>query len=319
MKKITLLFASLFALNFVALAQSNLVPNSSFETYTTCPDFSGQLNYVNDWNNVNLVYGNFSYGSPDYYHTCGAGSLASLPSNNYGTLNAFHGNAVVGLVIYNYDITDYREYMSAQLTQPLNPEITYTIRFRLTGGTNQGYRFHSSDFGIVFSENPLTQNTWNIINETAQVQLDTMLNTSNWVTYTFNYTPDKTYNYLTLGSFKHDADVNPIDIAPSVNKYSNVYIDAIEIFNSNTSLKKNDISSIKVQYVDGNLLIANPENEMINSLTIYDIQGKIIQSATINSRKINSFDLSAGYTAGIYSVSLVTDNSTTTQKIVVSK
>jgi hypothetical protein len=320
MKKITLLFASLFALNFVALAQSNLVPNSSFETYTTCPDFSGQLNYVNDWNNVNLVYGNFSYGSPDFYNTCSTDPLASLPNNNYGTVTAFDGNSVVGLVIYNYDIVDYREYMSAQLSQQLNPENTYNIKFRMTGGTNQGYRFHSHNFGIVFSQTPLAQATWSIINEVPQVEIDTMLNTSTWQEYSFTYTPDKTYDYITLGSFRHDADINAVFSQNSVNKYSYVYIDAIEIKDANqTGLSNNTISDLKLQYINNNIIISNPDKVLINSIVITDIQGRLIQTESLNKSDNTTIDLTDDLSSGVYFATINSTLNSNTYKFVVSK
>ncbi len=319
MKKLLISLSYLLCWLSSAYAQTNLVPNSSFENYTTCPNFSGQLNYVTSWNNVNLVYGSFSYGTPDFYHTCSTAPLASLPVNNYGTVNAFDGNAVVGLVIYNYDIVDYREYMSAQLSQPINPENTYNIKLRITGGTNQGYRFHSYNFGIVFSENPLNQATWSIINEVPQIELDTMLNTSNWAEYSFTYTPDRTYNYLTLGSFRHDADINPIDNMSSVNKYSYVYIDAIEVKNSNqTGIINNVISDFSVQKINNNLIISNPNKETITSVTISDIQGRLVQSESLI--KHDNFAIELGeLNSGVYFATLNTEKGIKTEKFVVSK
>ena len=299
-------------------AQVNFVPNSSFENYTTCPDFSGQLNYVNNWNNVNLVYSNFSYGSPDFYHTCSQAPLASLPVNNYGTVTAFDGDGVVGLVIYNFDKTDYREYMATQLTQPVTPENTYNIKLRITGGINQNYRFHSSNFGIVFSQSPLSQTTWSIINAIPQVEFDTLLNTPNWTELSFTYTPDKSYSFLTLGSFRHDADINAVNSMSSSNKYSYVYIDAIEIKNaSETGIQDISKSNIKVQYHNQSLMIANPDNEMVQKVMISDSQGRAIQTEIQSENSYNSIGFKSPLVSGIYFATIFINNKIETFKFVV--
>lgn len=320
MKKTLLSFTLLLGFYTATFGQANLVPNPSFETYTNCPDFSGQLDYVTDWNNVNLVYGNFNYGTPDYYNTCSTNSLATLPNNSFATLNPFDGDGVVGLVIYNYDVPDYREYIATQLTQPLNQENSYTIKFRLTGGSIQHYRFNSHNFGIVFSESPLTQNTYNIINELPQIELDTLLNSNGWIEYSFTYTPDKAYNYITLGSFKHDADINAVDNAISSNKYSTVFIDAIEIKSANgTSIKNNKIENINVIYANENILISNPEKEKINTLIITDVQGREIYTEAINSKENTVINLPQGLNSGVYFATLFSDSGILSKKFIVSK
>jgi hypothetical protein len=295
------------------------VPNPSFESYSTCPDFSGQLNYLDNWNNVNLVYGNFNYATPDFYHTCSSASLATLPNNNFATLNAFDGNAVAALVIYNYDLVDFREYISTQLTQPLNQENSYTIKFRLTGGTNQDYRFNSHNFGIVFSESPLSQATWEIINAVPQIELDTLLNTPQWAEYSFNYTPNKAYSYITIGSFRHDTDINAVNSASSVNKYSYVFIDAIEIKSTNTGIKSIINSNLIVNYEQGKLFIANPENELLNKIIITDSQGRIIQSESLGFSNSKVIELKENVSTGIYLATIYSDSNVSTLKFIVTK
>ena len=48
-------------------AQSNLVPNPSFEEFTNCPDGRGQIGYVLGWEKVG------GGGIVDYFHECGTG------------------------------------------------------------------------------------------------------------------------------------------------------------------------------------------------------------------------------------------------------
>lgn len=318
MKK-SILFVSLITLFCKSLfSQVNLVPNHSFEQSTNCPNFSGQLNFLNDWNNVNLVYGNFNYGTPDYYDICSSSSYSSLPNNIFATLDPFEGNALVGLVIYNHDIPQYREYISTELTTPLNPENTYIVKFHLTGGINQNYRFNSHNFGIVFSESPLNQNSYFLINETPQLEMNTFLNTDNWVEYMFTYTPDKSYSHITIGSFRSDADINPLDVTISSNKYSTVFIDEISIENIQSGIKENQNSNISVINAHHKLQILNPNNETIKNINICDIQGKILFSIEGTNKNSIEIDLPETLLSGLYFVSIFTLNSAVNQKFIIT-
>ena len=55
----------LFSLHLDFYSQSNLVPNPSFETYTACPNFAGQINRTTNWFSP-------SSATPDYFHACGS-------------------------------------------------------------------------------------------------------------------------------------------------------------------------------------------------------------------------------------------------------
>lgn len=62
MQKFIFIFSFLLIANF-SFAQVNLVPNPSFESYSTCPDGSSQLYKATPWFNPAL-------GSPDYFNVC---------------------------------------------------------------------------------------------------------------------------------------------------------------------------------------------------------------------------------------------------------
>lgn len=129
MKKIQI-FITLFLLSISIYAQVNLVPNSGFETASPCPNYPGQIDRATGWNNVNLVYNNFSVGTPDLFHACGttsAGYSAQPPATFAGTCNPHLGNGFAATVLYNVPYPGYREYFSTQLTCPMVAGNTYTV------------------------------------------------------------------------------------------------------------------------------------------------------------------------------------------------
>ena len=76
----------------------NLVPNPSFEEFTTCPTtlgIGGPLQCT-PW---------FSYNSADYFNVCG-GFNTGVPNNAFGFQEARTGVAYVGCLLYTSDAAD---------------------------------------------------------------------------------------------------------------------------------------------------------------------------------------------------------------------
>ena len=87
----------------------NLVSNYSFETNSGCPTGPCEWQRPTGWNNVNMLTGCGSYGTPDYFHTCGAG-FSHLPYNGYITVNPHTGNAVMGFLTWSGSLSpNFRE------------------------------------------------------------------------------------------------------------------------------------------------------------------------------------------------------------------
>ena len=234
-KYIILLTIFLVKLSF---SQTNLLSNGGFENHTTCPNFGGQINYCSNWNNVYLVYGNFNVGTPDYFHTCGSGT--TVPPNTFaGQCNPHSGNAMAALVMYNVPYPDYREYMSTPLSCPMTPGNTYTVSFWLTNGLNPISQYRIKNIGIHFSNSPLTQNGYTIINVVPQVEITALSGSTSWVQYTFTISPTANWQYLTIGNFKSDVLNSPtttysITTGPA-SVYANYFFDDIQILGSASS------------------------------------------------------------------------------------
>ena len=221
MKK-SIIIILLYLLTNTLFAQVNLVPNGDFEIYSSLPDNIGESNLAIGWNNVNGNYPWVSgYGTPDYYNT--AGFMTGYNS----TMLPFSGNGQMAFVTYQIHGV-FREYISTQLTSSMVTGHNYTISFYLTNGLEIYYTNGSNNLGICFSNNPLYQATDEAIPVAPQIEIDTIIYIVNyWQHFSFNYTADSPYNYITIGNFKDDAHTL-VSTFGSTGAY--YFIDKIEIY-----------------------------------------------------------------------------------------
>ncbi|MDX2361232.1 MAG: hypothetical protein QNK23_10525 [Crocinitomicaceae bacterium] len=201
---LTTMFLSLTSVFFTVNAQ-NLVPNGSFEDYTSLPISSGDWPLCVGWNNVNMNLGNWPYATPDYLHTSGIGD-AKLPNCKWADVNAQDGDAIMGLYSKHSSQLNSRDYIATQLTSPLVVGTTYTISFWLTSGSgNYYYGSSSENFGVQLTSAPLTQVQHENAGGTPQAIVPGSPWHTGWVFYSFSYVATSAYQYVTVGNFYTDA------------------------------------------------------------------------------------------------------------------
>lgn len=237
-----LLNTLLLTLAIVNLSYSqNLVPNGDFEAYTSLPDGEAQWYLSNYWTNVHGSTANpYPFPSPDYFHTSGT-LVGQLPSTNgaFANVNPLSGDGIMGLITFSLLDENWREYISSVFLDPMVAGVEYEVSFWLTNGSfNQKSHLSADHFGIHFSTNPLTQVVSNPIDVIPQIEmLDEIWNTR-WKEYSFTYTPDSAYNYLTIGNFKPDSLTNYTDqIEGGFNSFAYYFIDKIEIAPTNPNIQ----------------------------------------------------------------------------------
>ena len=230
MKKAVIIIL-LYLLTNTLFAQINLVPNGDFENFSVLPINVGEVNYCIGWNNVNGIYypNCAGYGSADYINTPGSSLLISA----FGANTPFSGNCQIGLCTYSISDSTFREYISTKLTYQLTNEHHYSISFYLSNGNGNPTgqcRYGTNNFGICFSKNPLHQTTSEVINVIPQIEIDTIIYFYNcWHHFSFIYTADSTYKYITIGNFKDDAHTLIHNYGNSLSLGAYYFIDKIEV------------------------------------------------------------------------------------------
>ena len=247
MKKTIKVLFILFA-PIINFAQYNLVPNCSFENYSSCPTTGGQLYLATNWITPCL------WGSPDYYNSCA--TLPNVPLCGGGTdcfQYAKNGNAYAGL--YTYDATpqlNLREYIQAELISPLINGNCYYVGFYANNADWAG--FATNKLGAYLSQNAIANPGGSfILNCNSQIKSynnKIIKDTLNWEFIGGIFQASNSEKYITIGNFNTDATTDTLTynynaLAPL---YAYYFIDSVFVIpvdsmpNSMHAFAGNDIT-----------------------------------------------------------------------------
>ena len=198
-------------------AQGNLVSNGSFEEHDTC------LAVLGFYTETDGPLGWFSAsGSPDYYQGClPNGSANGIPQSYYTFQYPQEGEYFVGLVSYQQQY-GLREYIMAQLLQPLVTGQTYYVSFYASAGWNGSLAnpelyIAASNIGALFTMQPRpwsNGDAWPVPGNFAHVYHPWVIaDTVNWVLVSGSFVADSAYQYVMLGNHFNNALTDSVHFA----------------------------------------------------------------------------------------------------------
>lgn len=219
-----ILFLSLYSLAYNA---QNLVPNPSFESYTTCPNGLSQINYATSWNTPTL-------GTPDYMNNCAPTGFFSvcIPTNFRGYQNARTGVGYANIfTLPTVSTGNYREYLQANLTSPLVAGTIYEVSFYVS--LSDKSRYATNNLGAYLSVNPINStNTQNLPYIPQINEPNIITDTANWTLVTGLYIAGGGEEYITIGNFYNDVStLRTLNNAATPNLFSDnsYYIDDVSV------------------------------------------------------------------------------------------
>lgn len=208
---------------FIFLAQyakgQNIISNGSFEQRTFCPDNISLINYATGWDK-------FGFGSPDYFHSCGATGL-KVPANFIGNQAAAHGNAYGGIIVYTSTPDEWKEYIRTNFP-PMVPGISYEMAMSVSLADSAG--FATDDLGVFFFTNATPLTTAYVVPATPQIDYKhygLITDKTNWVRLIDTFVTDSAYTNIIIGTFKDDTSMNKLSLSTGTSKYSYYYIDSV--------------------------------------------------------------------------------------------
>lgn len=196
-------------------AQGNLVPNWSFEeregdcdSLICCFNIGSRPIHWFTWQN-----------SSDYFNACNPGtgldSLVDVPQNGWTYQYPWDGDAYVGVYCYDAVADEYREYVGAELTEPLVVGCSYQLRFRTNPAYGGNYWLQnagtaSNNIGMLLTT---VSNAWPGItgppfpyrNFAHLRTLAPVSDTLGWTVVEGIITADSAYRYVVLGNFFPDS------------------------------------------------------------------------------------------------------------------
>lgn len=206
--------------NGVVLAQ-NLVPNYSFETIASCPvGFGGAgPTLATPWVAPTL-------GTPDIFNACSTNAITDVPINFFGNQPASTGDGYAGFYC-KLTTFEYREYIQAQLTEPLEAGVWYYVSFLVSVAE---YGCAVEQIGAYFSVGPISSNSNVHLDVIPQIESNFgyLNDYENWMLISGCFEAQGGEEYITLGNFHGDADT-PLDPDCQGSVVAYYYIDDVQV------------------------------------------------------------------------------------------
>jgi len=207
------------------LLSQNLVPNPSFENFTSCPpnyNMGGPLECP-PWFRA-------TGGTSDYFNACHTTGMAGVPNNIFGVQPAHTGDAYAGSLHYWQFVADYREYLEVQLSSPMTAGTTYIVSLWYSVSS---YSCSNDKLGIYLSSFPVSNPaTIGPLNLSPQLELNNGLIQGNeWQLFTNCYVAFGGEQFITIGNFYPDNQTMVGTGCPLIlgNIASYVYIDDVSV------------------------------------------------------------------------------------------
>ena len=192
-----------------SIQAQNLVVNSNFEEYTSCPTMTSDFTTLN-WVNP------FWPGTPNYFNICDSGEV-SIPINEFGSQESSTGSAYVGIYTYGS-----REFIQGELLSPTTAGSTYELTIIYSSADNFG---HSDGLGMLLSTGPPVS----YMGEIPQMQKTNIVESqTEWHTITQEYISPGGETHVTIGNFYNDSNSNFIPEGMYMNS-AYYYIDSIAV------------------------------------------------------------------------------------------
>jgi len=225
-------------LSLYAEAQ-NLVPNSSFEDYTECPEHSGRMSNAYPWFRTR--------GSCDYYHECGVGG-AGIPISYGGGGYARTGQAYAGFKTWCISSPLVgREVLGIELFEPLHEGIPYRVEFYLSMSDSTWYA--CTNLGAYFSIEQPNETIDSIESYQPQVQYDGnfIIDKEGWTRVSGSFVAQGGERFLSIGNFDKYEEAETLFVpGGGINPWhSDVYWSCSAYFIDDVSVMPDSITSVQ--------------------------------------------------------------------------
>jgi outer membrane protein OmpA-like peptidoglycan-associated protein len=197
MKNTILISLSLIA--SIGFAQTNLVPNSTFEkTDKKKVKVKGQIALANPWTSPTLV-------QSDLYVTKTKIFEIGIPANSYGEEKPMEGSGYAGITAYSYKGKIPRSYLQVQLTEVLEEGKEYCVKFHVSLADLSKYA--CDNLGISLSNEAMTANNSDVLKFDSYIvsrRLTIYEAQYDWAPICGIYKAKGGEEYITIGNFMPD-------------------------------------------------------------------------------------------------------------------
>ena len=180
-----------------SLFSQNLVPNPGFEDYSKCPNgfnVYGQVMNIPNWFSPNN-------GTPDYFNECSS-QTSNARLNWAGRCEDFSGLGYAGIITF-MDRGPYREYLSVELSEPLDSGVVYFLQFSFRLSSYS--KISTGNIGLALTLERVSVKHDKIIPLkpalVAMPDTSIVFETGSWQVASTDYLAIGNERYLTIGNF----------------------------------------------------------------------------------------------------------------------
>ena len=185
----------------------NIIPNPGFEEYSMYP--IGWFYTGRHFSRVQKYWFSATNTSPDVY-----GPKVVVPkqwqAKGFGKLSAFEGRSFVGITTYGCDSDKphCKEYIEAQLKEPLVPGQNYSISLNVAQLTNS---MPVNNLGLVFSEDRVLHRNEECLLMKPTVNFSRIISSSDrWTKLQSKFVASDAAQYIVIGNFYSDANTKAL-------------------------------------------------------------------------------------------------------------
>lgn len=202
--------------------------NASFEEYVNCPKHLG--NFAADVVNWDTP----TDGSTDYFNGCS--TAMGTPKNFNGMQPADFGKGYAGLYLYAPD--DYREYLQAELIEPLKKGEKYQVSFYVSLAERSDFAI--KEFGVLFSKDRMKVSGKKELSKKKRYQQkgndynfmeigysNFYSDTQDWILVHTQFIAKGTERFLTMGNFKTNARTRMFKTKRNAKQGAYYYVDLV--------------------------------------------------------------------------------------------
>jgi hypothetical protein len=277
-----LLLSLTLALAAMATAQTNLVPNGSFEDTLNCSITPPSTIYkATHWYNPNNA-------TPDVWD-CDLDRLCGMAMSPAGGNELFQyaheGARHAGIYCwYGPGSSNTREYLGVQLTEPLLPGFTYEVSLWVV---RRRLRYAVDHIGVWFGPDSLWQNTTWWLNVTPQLKLRDpeapyLVEGQDWTRIVDTLVAQGDEQWMMIGNFDVADQVNGIIAQSSFSSYAYYFIDQVEVREIGPL---NGLGEMDLQawWGMGGLYVRLPYAHAFERIVVTDAMGRIVLDQGLRS------------------------------------
>ena len=188
----------IFVFNFwVYSFAQNLVPNYSFEYFTSCPDAVAQVYKAYPWIDP-------TGSTPDYLNACNTSGLGVPSHFGNGFQNALTGSGYVHSGVYSSN-TEFRDYIQTPISISIQGYYCFSFFINFSNTSD----FSIDKIGGFISNTSVTCSPPGcVINVNPQIESGQLYDTLNWVRINGIVYLNGDENTLTIGCFRYDTELN---------------------------------------------------------------------------------------------------------------